>query len=108
LAVRVTGFDIFGNPMELECEDFCASLMQNEIDHLDGILTLNRANRAARQRAISALLSSTTEDVRLAASWLGLSRSRSRSTRRSFHPQQRRACGSGGHPLVVALSSGRQ
>jgi peptide deformylase len=66
-AVRVTGFDIYGNPMEFQCEDFSASLMQHEIDHLDGILTLHRADRAARQRAIAALLSSTTEDVPLAA-----------------------------------------
>jgi peptide deformylase len=66
-AVRVTGFDLYGNPRELECEDFAASLMQHEIDHLDGILTLQRADRAARQRAIAALLSSTTEDLRLAA-----------------------------------------
>jgi peptide deformylase len=66
-AVRVTGFDVYGNPMEFECEDFSASLMQHEIDHLDGILTLHRADRAARQRAIAALLSRTTEDVRLAA-----------------------------------------
>ena len=66
-AVRVTGLDIYGNPMELECEDFSASLMQHEIDHLDGILTLHRADRLARQGAIAALLSSTTEDMRLAA-----------------------------------------
>jgi peptide deformylase len=53
--------------VEFECEDFSASLMQHEIDHLDGILTLHRADRAARQRAIAALLSSTTEAGRLAA-----------------------------------------
>ena len=38
-AVRVGGFDVYGNPVELECEDFSASLIQHEIDHLDGILT---------------------------------------------------------------------
>jgi peptide deformylase len=66
-AVRVRGFDVYGNPMEFECADFSASLMQHEIDHLDGILTLHRADRAARQRAIAALLSSTSGHVRLAA-----------------------------------------
>ncbi len=66
-AVRVTGFDIYGNARELECEGFSASLVQHEIDHLDGILTLHRADRAARRRAIEALLSRTTEVVRLAA-----------------------------------------
>jgi peptide deformylase len=67
IAVRVTGFDVYGNPRELECEDFSASLMQHEIDHLDGILTLQRADRAARRRAVTALLSSTDEGIRLAA-----------------------------------------
>lgn len=66
-AVRVLGFDIYGEPVELECEDFSASLMQHEIDHLDGILTLHRADPAARQRAIAALLSSSSEADRLAA-----------------------------------------
>lgn len=67
VAVRVSGFDVYGNPVEFECEDFSASLMQHEIDHLDGILTLRRADRAARRRAIAALLSPTTDDVPLAA-----------------------------------------
>lgn len=55
-AVRVTGFDVDGNPRELECEGFGASLMQHEIDHLDGILTLQRAEPAERYRAITELL----------------------------------------------------
>jgi len=66
-AVRVAGLDVYGNPIELECEDFASSLMQHEIDHLDGVLTLHRADPSARQHAITALLTSTTEDVRLAA-----------------------------------------
>jgi peptide deformylase len=55
-AVRVAGFDVGGTPRELECEDFQASLMQHEIDHLDGILTLDRAEPAERYRAMTALL----------------------------------------------------
>jgi peptide deformylase len=66
-AVHVTGFDVYGSPVEFECEDFSASLMQHEIDHLDGILTLHRADRAARRRAIMTLLSSSTEEARSAA-----------------------------------------
>jgi peptide deformylase len=41
--------------------------MQHEIDHLDGILTLHRADRPERRRAITALLSNATEDDLLAA-----------------------------------------
>jgi peptide deformylase len=67
VAVRVAGFDLYGNPTAFECEDFSASLIQHEIDHLDGVLTLHRADRTERHRAITALLSGTTEDVLLAA-----------------------------------------
>ena len=34
----------------------CASLLQHEIDHLDGVLTLDRAAPAERRRAIALLL----------------------------------------------------
>jgi len=54
-AVRVEGYDLDGRARTLEVEGFDASLMQHEIDHLDGILTLDRATRAERRRAIRAL-----------------------------------------------------
>jgi peptide deformylase len=59
-AVRVAGYDVDGNEREFECEDFAASLMQHEIDHLDGILTLHRAAPVERYRAITALLNPET------------------------------------------------
>ena len=65
-AVRVVGCDVYGNPRELECEGFGASLMQHEIDHLDGVLTLQRAEPAERHRAITALLSLHSADRRVA------------------------------------------
>jgi peptide deformylase len=66
-AVRVAGFDVDGHPAEFECEDFAASLMQHEIDHLDGILTLQRADRAERRRAITTLLCAAREHAAIAA-----------------------------------------
>jgi peptide deformylase len=54
-AVVVEGFDLDGNARTLEVEGFGASLLQHEIDHLDGILTLDRATPAERRRAIRAL-----------------------------------------------------
>ena len=56
-AVRVAGFDVEGNPAEFDGEGFTSSLMQHEIDHLDGILTLQRAHPSERRRAIAALRS---------------------------------------------------
>jgi peptide deformylase len=54
-AVRVEGYDLDGDARALEVEGFGASLLQHEIDHLDGILTLDRATPAERRRAIRAL-----------------------------------------------------
>lgn len=65
-AVRVTGYDVYGQPVELEGEDFAASLMQHEIDHLDGILTLHRADPGERYRAITALLADVAPTRRAA------------------------------------------
>ena len=38
LALRYTGFDPFGDPIEREVRDFHARVVQHECDHLDGIL----------------------------------------------------------------------
>jgi peptide deformylase len=55
-AVTVEGSDLDGRERRLEAEGFEASLLQHEIDHLDGILTLDRAAPHERRRAIAALL----------------------------------------------------
>jgi peptide deformylase len=55
-AVRIIGEDVEGRAVTIEAEGFEASLLQHEIDHLDGILTLDRAEPAERRRAIAALL----------------------------------------------------
>ncbi len=54
-AVRVEGYDLDGREKVLEVDGFGASLLQHEIDHLDGILTLDRATPEERRRAIRAL-----------------------------------------------------
>jgi len=55
-AVRVEGQNLDGHARLLELEGFGASLMQHEIDHLDGILTLDRATPDERRCAIGALM----------------------------------------------------
>ncbi len=54
-AVRVEGYDLGGRQKVLEVDGFGASLLQHEIDHLDGILALDRAAPEGRRRAIRAL-----------------------------------------------------
>lgn len=55
-AVRVEAQDLEGHTRVLELDDFGASLMQHEIDHLDGTLTLDRATPEERRGAVTALL----------------------------------------------------
>jgi peptide deformylase len=57
--VRVHGQDVDGEPREWKCSGFAASLMQHELDHLDGVLTLDRAEPGERARAVRALTSVT-------------------------------------------------
>ena len=55
--VSVRGQDVRGEFSEWQCSEFAASLMQHEIDHLDGLLTLDRADRGERARAVGVLRS---------------------------------------------------
>ena len=56
VAVRVEAVDLEGRELTIDAEGGLASLMQHEIDHLDGILTLDRADPGERRRALSVLL----------------------------------------------------
>lgn len=55
-AVRVRGFGLDGRERVIEAAGPDASLLQHEIDHLDGVLTLDRATPQERRRAIAVLL----------------------------------------------------
>jgi len=46
--VRVRGIDLHGNPFEEEAEELRAVCFQHEIDHLDGILFIDRISRLKR------------------------------------------------------------
>lgn len=47
--VKVTALDIDGNPMELNEEGFPAVVLQHEIDHLKGVLFINRISALKRE-----------------------------------------------------------
>ncbi|OKP03077.1 peptide deformylase [Xenorhabdus eapokensis] len=40
--VKIEAFDRFGKPMTIESEDFLSIVMQHEIDHLHGIIFIDR------------------------------------------------------------------
>ena len=55
LAIRVEARDIMGRPLELEPEGFAARVLQHELDHLDGVLILDRTAPEQRREALRAL-----------------------------------------------------
>lgn len=60
LHARVGGFDLEGEPLSLEASGLEARVLQHEIDHLDGVLILDRAPRAQRKAALRALREGTS------------------------------------------------
>jgi len=55
LHVRVSGLDLDGETMTIEASGLEARVLQHEIDHLDGVLILDRAPRSQRKAALRAL-----------------------------------------------------
>ncbi len=55
VAVRVRAQTPDGHPLTIDAEGIEASLLQHEIDHLDGLLTLDRAEPSERRRVLCAL-----------------------------------------------------
>jgi peptide deformylase len=55
LHARVGGFDVDGEPVTIEASGLEARVLQHEIDHLDGVLILDRAPRDQRKAALRAL-----------------------------------------------------
>lgn len=56
-AVRVVarGVDMHGEPVTIEGSDLMARCLQHETDHLDGILFIDRMDRAQRKLALKAI-----------------------------------------------------
>lgn len=55
LFVRVSGRDAEGEPILIEAAGLEARVLQHEIDHLDGVLILDRTTREQRKGALRAL-----------------------------------------------------
>ncbi len=55
LHARVSGFDAEGEPILIEASGLEARVLQHEIDHLDGVLILDRTSRDQRKGALRAL-----------------------------------------------------
>jgi peptide deformylase len=55
LYARFSGLDVDGEPIRIEASGLEARVLQHELDHLDGVLILDRAPRAQRKAALRAL-----------------------------------------------------
>jgi peptide deformylase len=53
--VKVRAQDAAGKGVEIEAEGLQARVIQHEVDHLDGILILDRVPREARKEAMRAM-----------------------------------------------------
>ena len=51
-AVTVSGQDVSGEPLRIEASDLLARILQHEVDHLDGVLILDRTDRESRKAAM--------------------------------------------------------
>jgi peptide deformylase len=60
LFARVSGRDAEGEPITIEASGLEARVLQHEIDHLDGVLILDRTERAQRKGALRALREGTS------------------------------------------------
>jgi peptide deformylase len=55
LHVRASGVDVHGEPFSLEASGLEARVIQHEVDHLDGVLMIDRTERDQRKGALKAL-----------------------------------------------------
>jgi peptide deformylase len=53
--VTIEGFDAKGEPVRLELEPPSSRIVQHELDHLDGVLIIDRTDDASRREALARL-----------------------------------------------------
>ena len=53
--VHLTGMDLAGDDLDIEADELLARVFQHEVDHLDGILLLERVTPDERKEAMRAL-----------------------------------------------------
>jgi peptide deformylase len=73
--ITVRGLDADGQAVSLEAEEFEARVIQHEVDHLDGVLFLDRLGPAERREAMR-----TLREQALDLTGVGLYRARTPTT----------------------------
>lgn len=57
--IHLTGYDLGGNEVSIEADEYLARVFQHELDHLDGVLLLERLDKATRKEAMRTLRTMT-------------------------------------------------
>ncbi len=60
VSITVEAKDVDGTPLTLEADDYEARVIQHEMDHLDGILILDRTSKDQRRAALRELRAEAT------------------------------------------------
>jgi peptide deformylase len=55
LGITLEGLDLEGKPLRLELEELPARVVQHELDHLDGVLIIERTDAESRRDALATL-----------------------------------------------------
>ncbi|HMK62100.1 MAG TPA: peptide deformylase [Acidimicrobiales bacterium] len=53
--VHLTGFDLQGNEVSIDADEYLARVLQHEVDHLDGVLLVERLDEEQRREAMRIL-----------------------------------------------------
>lgn len=53
--IHITGYDLEGNEVSIEADELQARLFQHELDHLDGVLLVDRLDQDTRKAALRTL-----------------------------------------------------
>jgi len=61
--VHLVGYDVQGNKISIEADELLARVFQHELDHLDGILLLERLEKDQRKQAMRILRSRALPDT---------------------------------------------
>ena len=62
--VHLTGLDLDGNDVSIEADELLARVFLHELDHLDGVLLLDRLDPAQRKQAMRELRRQSVENER--------------------------------------------
>ena len=59
--VHLTGYDLDGNEVSIDADEYLARVLQHEVDHLDGVLLVERLDDDQRREAMRLLRSRTLD-----------------------------------------------